>query len=52
MFIISFRIEPRLSSWVKKPKLNIAGMVLIPKINITTPPQIGLPVLAAVTAKK
>ena len=36
----------------KNPSEKRAGMVLIPKINITTAPQNTLAVLAAVTAKK
>ena len=35
----------------KNPKKNSAGIVLRPKINITTAPQKALPVLAAVIAK-
>jgi len=37
---------------VKNPSPNIAGMVLIPKINITKAPYKALAVLAAVIAKK
>jgi len=51
-FIIFFLSEPLLRSCVKKPRLNRAGIVLSPKMNITSAPQRGLPVLAAVTAKK
>ena len=36
----------------KNPKEKRAGIVPTPKINITTPPQKALAVLAAVTAKK
>ena len=36
----------------KNPSENIAGTVLIPKINITSAPERGLAVLAAVIAKK
>ncbi len=36
----------------RKPRENIAGIVLTPKINITKAPYRGLAVLAAVIAKK
>ena len=51
-FIMFFLSDPLLRSCVKNPRLKRAGIVLNPKINITSAPKRGLPVLAAVTAKK
>ena len=51
-FVIICRNLSFLKSPTKKPRLNKAGIVLKPKINITKAPYRGLAVLAAVMAKK
>lgn len=50
--IIIFRKLLEDASEVKKPRPNIAGIVLIPKMNMTKAPSNGFAVLAAAIAKK
>ncbi len=52
IFIIKSLRELFLYIPTKNPRLNSAGIVLRPNSSMTTAPQIGLPVLAEVTAKK
>ena len=49
--IVSLKVNC-LKSPTKNPSEKSAGIVLSPKMSITKAPDIGLPVLAAVTAKK